>query len=123
LKGDKALNMSTFIKQGGNDGFALVEVVLVLVIVAGVLGAGAYVYSKHHKANTTASTSNTATTTASNQSVPLNGTTNSVQQLTQQEVQSETTVDSSIDAQNQQTVTNVNAAATNVGGAYNENTL
>ena len=115
--------MGTFRKQEGSDGFAVVEVVLILVIVAGVLGAGAYVYSKHHKVNTTATTANTATTTASSQSVPLNGTTNSVQQLMQQEIQSETSADSSADAQNMQTVTNVNSAATNVGGAYNENTL
>lgn len=115
--------MGTINKQEGTSGFAVVEAVLVLVIVAGVLGAGAYVYSKHHKASTTATTSNTATTTASSQAVPLNGTTNSVQQLMQQEVQSEASADNSADAQNMQTVTNVNSAATNVGGAYNENAL
>lgn len=115
--------MGTITKQEGSNGFAVVEVILILVIVAGILGAGAYVYSKHHKANTTANTSNTATTTASSQSVPLNGTANSVQQLMQQEVQSEASSDNSADAQNMQTVTNVNSAATNVGGAYNENAL
>lgn len=115
--------MDTFKKHEVSNGFAVVEAILALVIVAGVLGAGAYVYSKHHKANTTANASNTATTTASSQAAPLNGTTNSVQQLMQQEVQSETSADSSADAQNMQTVTNVNSAATNVGGAYNENTL
>lgn len=116
--------MGTFRKQEGSNGFAVVEAILILVIVAGVLGAGAYVYSKHHKANTTANAANAATTTtASSQAEPLNGTTNSVQQLMQQEVQSETSADSSVDAQNMQTVTNVNSAATNVGGAYNENTL
>jgi len=113
--------MGTFKKQEGSNGFAVVEAILVLVIVAGVLGVGAYVYSKHHKAYTTANTA--TTTTASSQAEPLNGTTNSVQQLMQQEAQSETSADSSTDAQNMQTVTNVNSAATNVGGAYNENTL
>lgn len=114
--------MGTVHKNEGGAGFAVVEAVLVLVIVAGVIGAGAYVYSAHHKksTDTEASVTNTSSTT---QAVPLNGTTSSIDQLTQQDAQSEANVDKSADAQSQSAATSANAAASNVGGAYNENNL
>lgn len=113
--------MGTVNKSEGGAGFAVVEAVLVLVIVAGVIGAGAYVYSTHHKKSTTDASLTSSSST--NQAVPLNGTTSSINQLTQQDAQVEGNVDKSADAQSQATAASANTAASNVGGAYNENNL
>jgi cytoskeletal protein RodZ len=109
--------MGTTIKREGGAGFAIVEAVLIIVIILGVVGAGFYVYTKNHKNST-----NNATTTASTTTnVPINGTTSSVDQAANAEAQSESSAETAADAQNQQVVTNANSAASNVGGAYNEN--
>ncbi len=95
------------------DGFALVEVVLLVVAVTAIAGVGVYVL--HHRHGAKATLSNNAQTVA-----PAAGTTASVDQLTQQDANTETGVDNAADASTQQNATSANAAISNVGGAYNE---
>lgn len=104
-------------KLGENkQGFALVEGILLLVIVAAVIGVGVYViHQKHKSEKTLASNSGTSAQTKA----PA-GSTASVDQLTQQDSQTEASVDSSADGTAQQDAMSANSAVSNLGGAYNE---
>lgn len=108
-------------KSWRTPGFAALEAVLVIVVIAGIVAAGLYVFNKKHQV---ASTSNAANTASSQPATPpINGTSASVSQLAQQAANTEASVDTSNDAQAQQSITAANSAAGNVGGAYNENNL
>lgn len=92
-------------------GFTVVESLIVLVVVVVIVAAGAYVIHRHKKSNTVAATTTAKTAQA--------GTTQSIDQLTQQDEQSEQSIDTAADGQTQAQLTNVNSANGNVGGAYN----
>ena len=97
------------------QGFALVEALLVVIILAALVGVGIYVVHRQPHANTPTATGST---------VPVaNGTTESINQLTQQDAQIEAGVDSASDSQAQQTSMSANGALNNVAGAYDENNL
>lgn len=98
----------------GQAGFTVVEAVLLLVLVAGVTGVGVYVAHQKHSANKTLTSS-----TASVGSAPA-GTTANVDQLTQQDANTESGVDNLADASYQQSVTGPNSSLSGMGGAYNE---
>lgn len=104
--------------KGRAQGFAVVETLLILVIIAGIVGIGAYVLRQKNNANSTLSSSTAPAVT----SAPA-GTTAAIDQLTQQDAQAETSVDSAADAAAQQAATSANSAVSNVGGAYNETSL
>lgn len=96
-------------------GFALVETVLVLIILAAIVGVGLYV--ARQKSNVNGTLNNSGSSTAAKAQA---GTTASINQLTQQDAQTEASVDNSADNGTQQASTSANGAVSNVGGAYNE---
>lgn len=99
-------------------GFALVETVLIVVILAAIVGVGVYIMRQRQNANSTLTSGNGTLQTKS-----LTGTTANIGQLTQQDAQTEASADSSADNQTQQDSTSANGAINNVGGAYNETNL
>lgn len=96
-------------------GFALVETVLVLVILAAIVGVGLYVARQKSNVSSTLNSSGGSSAVKA----PA-GTTAGINQLTQQDAQTEAGIDSSADGGTQQTSTSANGAVNNVGGAYNE---
>jgi len=105
-----------------STGFAIIEALLIMVIVVSVVVVGAYVLHQKHKADNTLSKASTITSTTSTEP-KANGTTASVNQLTQQDAQTEAGADNAADSQAQQASTSSNSAVSNAGGAYNENNL
>ena len=97
------------------DGFALVEGLLLLVIVAAIIGVGVFVTRQKHSAEKLLSSSNTTA-----QSTASPGTTAHIDQLTQQDAKDEANVDSANDGSTQLDATSANSVVSNVGGAYNE---
>jgi len=110
-----------------NRGFALVEAVLIVLVIAALVGIGAYVVQHRTSTLNSSSTGNTSASnngSGSNSSaVPANGTTASVDALTQADANSESGVDTKADTQAQQDAGSANTAVSNVGGAYNETTF
>ena len=106
--------------KSASSGFAAIEALLLVVILAAVIGVGAYVLQQKKTVTKTlaAPTVSSATPQAS-----TSGAASSVEQLTQQETQTEAGYDNSADSQAQQADTSTVSAANNVGGAYNENSL
>lgn len=94
-------------------GMALVEAA-VAVLVLGVIVAGS-MYVINHRPASSSSTTNTVTAQP--------GTTASIDQLTQNDAQTEQQASTKADAQVQQDALSANSATSNVGGAYNESTL
>ena len=96
------------------QGFAAVETLLIVVIIAAVVGVGYWVYKQRNKNDVTA-TNNSQTTVKA-----AAGTTSSVDQLTQADSQAEATIDKKYAANEQSNATSTNAALKNLGGAYDE---
>jgi len=96
-------------------GFAAVETLLLVVILGLVAGVGYWVTTQRHKttASVTSLTPSTATKAAS-------GTATAIDQLTASDAQAETTISTKHDATTQANAASSNAAASNIGGAYNE---
>lgn len=109
--------MKTITQTNKSAGFAIMEGLLILVIVAAIAGVGAYVL--HQKHNADATLSSASSTPA--QTIAPAGTTASIDQLTQQDAQTEASVDNNSDSQTQQNASSANTSISNVGGAYNEN--
>lgn len=97
-----------------SGGFAAMEGLLVLVIVAAIVGVGYYVIHQKHSAQKTLSNSNSAPANA-----PA-GTTASVDQQATNSATQEAGLDNSADSAYQQDAGSANGAVSNVGGAYNE---
>jgi predicted metalloprotease len=104
------------VKVGGNRqaGFAVVEAVLLVVLVAAIVGVGAFVVHQKHTADTTLASTNTSAGNAPT------GTTANIDQLTEQDADTESSVDNTADNSYQQAAVGPNASLSNVGGAYNE---
>ena len=100
-------------------GFGVIEVLLAVLIVGAVAGIGVYVVRQRSNTDTLLSKTDT-TSSVSTAAVPSAGTTASIDQLTQQETQSEVSTDHAGDAQVGLDATSANNAASNVGNAYNE---
>jgi hypothetical protein len=105
--------------KANSSGFAAVEGLLVVVMIAAIVGIGAYVV--HQKNSTDKTLSSTSNSTP--EAKPAAGTANSIDQITQQDAQTETGIDNTADSGIQQDSTAANAATNSVGGAYNENNL
>lgn len=99
-------------------GFSVVELLLVLVMVALLVGLGYLFYQRRQKAATTTTTSTQSQTVA-----PTAGTTASIDSLTGQDASSESTIDQKHTSGEGTTAQSANSAAANVGGAYNESSL
>ena len=108
--------MKKYLRQPRQGGFAVVEALLVVIIIAAVIGVGYYVL--HQKKQATKLVSQGSTSNAA--SAPVTGTTASVDQLTQQESQSETAASNSADSQLEANANNAASNTSGVGGAYNE---
>jgi len=100
-------------------GFGVIEVLLVVVIVGAVAGIGTYVVRQKHHTDTLLTKAST-TSAASTAAAPAAGTSASIDQITEQETQTEVSADHAGDAQVGVAATSANTAATNVGSAYNE---
>lgn len=105
-------------KRDKSAGFAIVETLLILIILAAIVGVGAYVVRQRNNANNTFGTGSASTAKKAS-----DGTTARINQLTTQESQTESNIDSSADTGTQQASTSANGAASNVGGAYSETNL
>lgn len=105
-------------QEDKSAGFALIEMVLILVILTAIVGVGVYVMRQKQNANSTLSSNGSALRTKAQP-----GTAASIEQLTAQDAQTEAGVDSSADNQTQQDATSANTAVSNVGGAYDEASL
>lgn len=98
------------------QGFAIVETALIIVIIAVIVGVGYWVVKQRNKnnLNSSSSMSNTSKITAAA------GTTASIDQLTQSDSKAEAAIDQKYEASEQSAVTSTNTALNNLGGAYNE---
>ena len=101
--------------KGKQGGFALLELVLLLVIVAAIVGVGLYVVNQKSTSDNTLSGTGSGATAK-----PAQGTTASVEQLTEQDANTEAGVDKSADGSTQQTATSADSSVNSLGGAYNE---
>jgi len=106
--------------KNNQSGFSAVEAVLVVVIIAAIAGVGYYVMRQKQTANDNLSG---ATSTTKQAAVTPTGTTANIDQLTQQDSQTEFGVDNSVDNQMGQDAASANTTVNNVGGAYNEANL
>lgn len=103
-------------------GFSVVELLIVIVVLVLAGGAAYFTYQRIHKAATTPSSmassgSNAAITTANTAS---QGTTASIDNLDNQEIDSDNSLTSQFTTTDQSNAQSTNSAATNLGGAYNE---
>ncbi len=120
----------------GQKGFSAIEGLLVLAIVGAVVFVGWYIYHVKHNPRTSlnksssasqADTTSTPVAASGTQQTPTisssPGTTSSIDQLTQQDSQSESAINTKYESSDQSTVNNANSAQSNLGGAYNESTF
>lgn len=103
-----------------SSGFAAIEALLILIILAAVVGIGGYVVQQKRTATKTLAAPSLSSVTPQ---ATASSTAASVEQLTQQEALSESGVDKTADNQVQQSASSTARADSNVGGAYNENNL
>ncbi len=96
-------------------GFSIVEVVIVLVVLGLIGGVG---YATFHKKD-----SNKSGTASTSKAVDANGTTQSTDTILNQEIDDESSVDSSYTSGDVSNAQSANSAASNIGGAYNESNL
>mgnify|MGYP001796911860 CR=1 FL=1 len=99
------------------QGFAALEAILIVIIIAAIAGVGGWVYTQKTKTSSTV-----ATPTASIAPTKL-GTTDAIEQLTKQEGASEASIDTKHESDEQTTSQSANPAQKDLGGAYDETTL
>jgi uncharacterized protein (DUF927 family) len=104
--------------KDNSAGMALVEAAVAVLVLAVIVAGSIYVIN-HRPADASTTASTTTTNTTSSQP----GTTASIDQLTQNDAQSEQQSATAGDAQTQQDALSANSAASNVGGAYDESTF
>lgn len=119
--------MKLKLKKLTSKGFGGVEALLILVIVVGIIGIGAYVLTQSNKTGKTVSS--TSSQLSNSKSTPTQkitaapGTASSIQQITAQDAQTEQSADKSGDAVTQNNINSANSSTNNVGGSYNEASL
>jgi type II secretory pathway pseudopilin PulG len=96
------------------QGFAVLEMILIVTIIAIVAVVGGWVYKQRTK------TVNSSSTPAYSKAAIKTGTVDGVDQLTQQDAASETTIDSNHQGSEQASAQSTNSAQKDIGGAYNE---
>jgi Tfp pilus assembly protein PilE len=95
-------------------GFTAIEGLLVLVMIIAALAIGFYVKGHNSVKNPTSSSSAKATTV---------GTTDAIDQITQQDAQAESSINAKYDASDQSAAASTNSAESNLGGSYDEASL
>jgi Tfp pilus assembly protein PilV len=102
------------------QGFSIVETLLAIIVIAAIAGLGFWVYHQNHK---TTATNNSTTASNNTAAATTAGTTQSIDNLTQQDVTSEQAIDSRYASTDQTTTQSANGAAANMGGAFDETTF
>jgi len=114
------------IQQQKEHGFAAIEAVLIVVIVAGIVGAGAWVYSQR-KTNKTPASSAVTTPAATPAAATIDpskvGTTTGIDQVLTAESQSESQADDKGSATVTGTTGSTNSSASNIGDSYDESSF
>jgi len=97
------------------QGYAAVEIVLIVVIVALIGGIGVWIYKQNNKqvVAPAADSSNGTTQAAA-------GTSEGVDQVSQSDAQDEAAINKKYDNSEQSTATSSNTALNNVGNSYDE---
>jgi len=116
--------MGEDIKSINSKGFTAIEGALIVVVIVAVIGVGSYIINHDktvNKVNTVATKNASSVSSSSN--IPSNGTTSSISQLTQNDAQSENSVDNSFDTQVQSNLNSANISTNAVGGSYNASNL
>lgn len=116
----KGITMKKSIQNKSLAGFAAVEAVLIVVVVAAFIGVGGYVLKQNHNVSSTISSTPDISLS---KSIAPSGSAASLDQSAQLDAQTETNVDNSADGQTQQNAVGTDSAIINVGGSYDENTL
>lgn len=101
-------------KKRFKSGFAVVEALLIIVIIGIIGGVGYWVMTQRNGAT------DTATEAAKTLPTSKPGTLSAIDQLAGQDSQTETNIGNQYDTQTQTTAQSSNAAASNLGDAYNE---
>lgn len=101
------------------QGFAIVEALLVILIVGVMVAVGYWVWKQRGEKSANTSTNSAAATV----SPAKEGTTEGIDQLTQLDEKSESDIDQKYGTTAQTNAASSADAASNVGGAYNENSL
>ena len=119
------------IRNTNESGFAVIESVLILIIIAAVIGVGGYVIKQRSSVKVASESSTSSTKTlvsnvaASTSTVAklavVNSTSSDITKLISDESNVETNLYKSNDSATLNSINDSNAAATNEGGAYNEN--
>jgi prepilin-type N-terminal cleavage/methylation domain-containing protein len=102
-------------------GFTAIEFLIVIVFIAVIGGVGYHIYHDRYKP-VSLSLSNTAAVNTTGSSVPSNvpAAIQNINSLTSQQASSEASIDSQYSSNDQADAQGANAAASNLGGAYNE---
>lgn len=100
-------------------GFSAIEFLLVVVVIGLLAGLGFMFYKRQHKSVTPSSVTVSKTQTVA----PTAGTAASIDSLTSQDAASESSIDQKHTSSESTTAQSSNAAAANLGGAYNESSL
>lgn len=98
-----------------------VEIVLIIIVIVLLAGLGYLFYKNKH--TKTASVTVTKTTASQATPVAAAGTTAAIDSLTTQDAASESAIDQKHAGNENTAAQSANAAAANVGGAYNESSL
>jgi uncharacterized protein HemX len=106
----------------GQAGFGAVEGLMILVIIALIGGVGFYVYKQKSNADSKLSSSVTSTPETKSK-VTANGTPESVDQMNQQEADTEKSINDKYQNSDKQSVNSANSAVSGVGDSYNESNL
>jgi hypothetical protein len=114
--------------KNNEQGFSVLEGLLVVVVLVVISGVGYSIYNRSHtvaSAGNAAMTSSSATGIAPTTAQPIAplGTTANVGDLEAQDANSESNIDSKHSNSDQSSAADTANTATDIGGAYNESTL
>ncbi len=106
------------------QGFSVVEVLIIVVVLLVVGGVGYFAVSKITKSTKkTDTTTSTQSKSGSSSATPAAGTSASIDLLTAQDASSEAAIDSKYAQGEQTTAASTNTAVSNVGGSIDETSL
>ncbi|MEI7918194.1 MAG: hypothetical protein WCH58_02320 [Candidatus Saccharibacteria bacterium] len=114
--------MKIKLQKKGSAGFAIIEVFLGLLIVVVIAGLTILYFTQQNKIAATVNTIPDTPTVLTQITAP-SGTTDNINQILQQALESEKNIDTSIDSSILDNATSTNSAITNIGGAYDASNL
>ncbi len=122
------------IRKTNKSGFAVIESVLILIIIAAVIGVGGYVINQKDSIKSSVGTSTSSTDTSATKDTEdkyssatklqvVNSTNSDISKLISDESDTEFNLDKSSDSDALIKINDSNKAASEIGDAYNENDL